>query len=342
MSLAIKIVRKAVLLLIGFAGVDDLVVVVCVFGVGAEGVPAVAPLTVLKLLVALIEAVHNILSLIALSKVASALVTYYGVELNLNSVFDIKLYEKSGVPKRISLGKLGIYEVEVTLAVYDVTALILLVAAYAVAMLGEDDVCAVVNHSAAKVAESGGGVLAVLLTTVIKDDEVIALLASLSDIYHSVEGVEGVCTYPVGESVGVLVLANVDNANLLALKLEEIGLSGVLVVLTDTGVRQSRLIKSLHGVTQTLNTKVKYVVIAESYVGYAEFLNTVYCGRSRLKVGTELFDCAIVIGESTLKVNNNSVHILCKSVNLAKELLGISLNEKLLGNLGRNYVCAYK
>ena len=134
------------------------------------------------------------------------------------------------------------------------------------------------------------------------------------------------------------MLANVNDANSLAALLEEIGLSGVGVVFADTHIRNTCTVKSGHSVAQTLDAEIKHVVITESNVGYTEFLDTVNSGRGSLKIRAEFHDRAVVIGERTFKVDDDSVHILCKTVYLAKELFGIALNEELLGTFGWNDV----
>ena len=155
MRLAIKVMSKSVLLPIGFAGVQDLIVIIFTLGVGAECVPTVKPFAVFKLLVSCVEAVHYFLCFVTLGKVAACLGAYDGVELYGNLILDVNLNEKRCVPKRILFSKLGVNKIKVTLTVNYVTAHIFLVASNAVAMLCENYVCAVVNHSAAEVVKTG-------------------------------------------------------------------------------------------------------------------------------------------------------------------------------------------
>lgn len=96
--LAVEIVSKAVLTLLGIAGVDNLVMVIFSVRVYAECVPTVTPGAVEHGLVSFLKGRHDLVSLLPFGKVRAVVCIINGVEFDLDVVFDLKLNEKGSVP----------------------------------------------------------------------------------------------------------------------------------------------------------------------------------------------------------------------------------------------------
>lgn len=98
MSLAVEIVSKSVLTILGVASVNYLVVIVLSVGMYAECVPAVAPSAVEHRLVSFLKCGHDLVSLLPLCEVCAVVGVVDGMELDLDVILNVKLNEKGSVP----------------------------------------------------------------------------------------------------------------------------------------------------------------------------------------------------------------------------------------------------
>ena len=73
-------------------------------------------------------------------------------------------------------------KIEVTLTVYDVSALKLLVATDTVAVLTKYNICSAEHHFVCEIIESRRGITAILLTAVVNTDKVVAIFLCFSYI----------------------------------------------------------------------------------------------------------------------------------------------------------------
>ena len=153
MRLAVEIVGKVMKFLLGIEGALGNLAVVRSVGVSAEVVPSVTPSAVGKLGVSLGKSREYLPCGITAGKVTSGGSAYDRVEYDIDLFIYIQLYEKSLIP--IRRFDLIVNEIKITLTVKNMRALILLVAADAVTVLGKHDVRAAMHHFVRHIVYTG-------------------------------------------------------------------------------------------------------------------------------------------------------------------------------------------
>ena len=248
-------------LILGGEPLEGVEIAIVVGRVEAEVAPAVIPRAILEGFVASPEGVHYLISLLALSEVHSCTVNRgERIELDRGMLANVvDLDEKRGEPDGVRIS-ISADEVEVTLSVKDVRALIFLVNTDAVGVLKKNYVSTVMYHFVSHIIDSRGGIMAVFLTAVIDYRNVICVLLCLANILHCEVGIVGIASASVGECVRILVLGNVYNAEFLSLsEIYVVNFTRVLIVFANARVRKPCVLKCLESITVSIGAIVKKV-----------------------------------------------------------------------------------
>ena len=327
MRLAIEIMRKLKILRLGAVGLSrscNHAPVPLALRV-AEFAPALDPRAVEKARITLLEAAHNRISLLALRKLDARLAILEGREGYL-ARFRIVFNGEAIVP---ALGGGMPEEVRISLSVEDVSALVILIAADAVSMLTEHDVRTRSDHSAAGAHKPRRGIAAMLLSSVVHNDNAITFGVCLSYILKRIKFIEGTCAHFIGLRIGILVLADGDNGNALAVLLYNEVASRVLVIFAKSGIGESLLGESRDGILNAGDAKVENVVVTDSDKVDTDVGEKLRRLLRCFEAGTVLVYSLLTVGDGTLQIDSDKILVLKERKRVLEESVYISCLEEL-------------
>ena len=107
-------------------------------------------------------------------------------------------------------------KMEVSLTVKDMRAVMFFVAAYAMAVLADNYICAEFSHRKASLSQPRRRVRALFFSSVVEDNDEVAFVFGIAYIYESVKRIKRACSHAVIECVAIFVLTNRYYSNLLS------------------------------------------------------------------------------------------------------------------------------
>ena len=207
---------------------------------------------------------------------------------------------------------------KIALSIENMSVLKFFIAADAVAVLTQYNIRAAEHHLPAGLPQPGRWILAVLFAAVIDDDDIVRTPLCLPDVLHGFKFVKGPCAGPVLQGISILVFAYVYHRNSDAVLNDDVVLSGCLNIFANTGPAYSHPVQLPQGVLQSLDAKVKDMVVAQCAVGNARLAQRICCTHRPFQVGSALLYGVFTVSQGALQVENDPVALL-KNIHQAVE-----------------------